>query len=300
MEKFNLSHCTVCPRECGADRNIGVGICGAGAEISISKIMLHHWEEPCISGNDATGGSAAGGSGAVFFAGCPLKCVFCQNKAISRNSEKSEAYSPRRLADEIKRLEENGAFNINFVSPTHYIPQIIETLDIYKPAIPVIFNTGGYEKAESIEALRGYADIFLTDFKYGSVEFGKKYSCAPDYAENAAKALSVMLSVAGKSVFSSDGMMKKGVIIRHLILPGGRHDSIKALETVAGTVPPADVILSLMSQYTPDFAPPEMRELRRRITTFEYESVRNAALELGFSGYSQDVSSAKASYTPDF
>lgn len=296
MEKFDLSHCTVCPRECKADRYSSVGACGAGAVLSVSKIMIHHWEEPCISGKD----NSARGSGAVFFGGCPLKCVFCQNKAISRNTAKTEEYTPHRLAEELKKLEEAGAYNINFVSPTHFIPQIIETLDIYKPKIPIIFNTGGYEKAESVEALRGYADIFLTDFKYGTPEFGKKYSAAADYYETAAKSLYVMLSVAGKPEFSVDGMLNRGVVVRHLILPGGRHDSVAALEKVAETVPATDVILSLMSQFTPDFVPPEIKELRRKITTFEYEYVRNAALKMGFSGYSQDIASVGAAYTPDF
>lgn len=290
-----MTRCTVCPRECGADRTAGRGFCGADDKMRVAKIMLHKWEEPCISGNDTERGS-----GAVFFCGCPLKCVFCQNKAISRNAENMREYSPEALAEEIRRLEDAGAYNINFVSPTHYIPQIIETLEIYKPKIPVVFNTGGYEKAESVEALRGYADIFLTDFKYGSEEFGKKYSASPDYTVKATEALKVMVTALGKPEFSPDGMMKSGVIVRHLILPGGRHDSVKALKKVAETVNPESVVLSLMSQYTPDFAPENMREIRRRITSFEYETVRNYALELGFSGYSQDTGSATKKYTPDF
>lgn len=292
---FDMKKCTVCPRECGADRTAAAGVCGAGSAMRIAKIMLHRWEEPCISGNGRDGGS-----GAVFFGGCPLKCVFCQNKAISRGTSGMEEYSPRRLSDVIKKLEEDGAYNINFVSPTQYIPQIIETLDIYKPSIPVVFNTGGYEKPETVAALRGYADIFLTDFKYGKKETAKKYSAAPDYVEAAVSALPEMVACAGKPDFSEDGMMKRGVIIRHLILPGERHDSIAALELIARTVSADDVVLSLMSQYTPDFAPEEYKNLHRRVTTFEYESVRERALSLGFSGYSQDTDSAVKSYTPEF
>lgn len=295
MTDFDIKNCKICPRECGADRMRAPGFCGAGGNMTVAKIMLHKWEEPCISGNDP-----ARGSGAVFFGGCPLRCVFCQNKDISRKTEGMKEYSPKELSDEIRRLEEAGAYNINFVSPTQYIPQIIEALDIYKPEIPVVFNTGGYEKRETVEKLRGYADIFLTDFKYGSPDFAKKYSSAPDYPEKAAEALCVMLEIAGKPRFSKDGMMKSGVIVRHLILPGGRHDSEMALETVAKTVPAGDVVLSLMSQYTPDFAPAEMKEICRRITTFEYETVREKALALGFSGYSQDVLSANRKYTPKF
>lgn len=295
MQKFDLSRCTVCPRSCGADRTVGCGVCGAGVKMCVAKVMLHKWEEPCISGNDKKRGS-----GAVFFGGCPLKCVFCQNKAISRSTKGLKEYSPRELAEILRRLEDEGAYNINFVSPTQYIPQIIETLDIYRPKIPVIFNTGGYEKAETVEALRGYADIFLTDFKYGTNETGKKYSAVTDYTDRAAEALAAMVSVAGKTEFSSDGMMKKGVIVRHLILPGERGDSIKALQKAAQTVSPEDVVLSLMSQYTPDFAPEGLFSLKRRITTFEYETVRDTALSLGFSGYSQNTESAKSLYTPDF
>ncbi len=292
---FDLTKCTVCPRECGTDRTKSAGICGAGSAMRVAKIMLHRWEEPCISGN-----GRERGSGAVFFGGCPLKCVFCQNKAISRSTYGMKDYSPRRLADVLKKLEEEGAYNINFVSPTQYIPQIIETLDLYRPSIPVIFNTGGYEKRETVAALRGYADIFLTDFKYGTAQTAKKYSNAPDYHEQAREALAEMVSVTGGPLFDENGMMKRGVIVRHLIIPGERHDSMEALRLVSETVSPGDVVISLMSQYTPDFAPENMKNLRRRVTTFEYETVREYALSLGFSGYSQDTSSARKTYTPDF
>lgn len=292
---FDLTRCRICPRQCGADRRRTCGVCGADATVRVAKVMLHHWEEPCISGNDKSRGS-----GAVFFGGCPLKCVFCQNAPISRGTVPMEEYTPEKLSRVIRRLENEGAYNINLVSPTQYLPQIIEALDLYKPKIPVVFNTGGYERPRAIEKLRGYADIFLTDFKYGSADTARRYSAAPDYTDYAKKALAAMVSVAGKPQFSSDGMMKSGVIVRHLILPGERHDSIAALNMISQTVDTDDVLLSLMSQYTPDFAPKEIRNLNRRITTFEYETVRSAALSLGFSGYSQDAASAVKAYTPDF
>ncbi len=292
--KFDLSKCDVCPRRCGADRYNAVGVCGEGADMRIAKIMLHRWEEPCISGNDSDRGS-----GAVFFSGCPLKCVFCQNKAISCGGA-GKVYTPQELAEEFKKLETSGAYNINLVSPTHFLPQIIETLELHRPAIPVVFNTGGWERAEAVSELAGYAGIFLTDFKYGSNEIARAYSACAEYVGTAAAALKEMVRITGKPRFDSDGMLKSGTIVRHLILPGVRRDSVSALERIAEAVPPDSVILSLMSQYTPDFAPKSIPALCRRVTTFEYEYVRDAALSMGFDGYSQDVSSAKSAYTPDF
>ena len=296
MNCFDLNCCTVCPRECGADRYKKKGVCGVGAEVRVAKTMLHKFEEPCISGCDPDRGS-----GAIFFAGCSLKCVFCQNKAISRG-ECGEAFTVSQLADEMLSLQDMGAHNINLVTPTHYIPQIIESLDIAKPrlSIPVVFNTGGYEKAETIRCLDGYADIFLTDFKYGTSELAKKYSAAENYPEIAASALKEMLAITGAPVFDSDGMMKKGIIIRHLVLPGGRHDSETALRLIADTVTVGDVLLALMRQYTPDFAPTDLKELRRKVTSFEYNYVLDIATSLGFNGFSQYKESAQTIFTPDF
>ncbi len=291
-----MKNCTVCPRECGVDRYTKRGVCGVGAEVRVAKTMLHKFEEPCISGSDPERGS-----GAIFFSGCSLKCVFCQNRAISRG-EVGEIYTPRRLADEMLRLQDAGAYNINLVTPTHYDPQIISALDMAKPGlrIPVIFNTGGYEKAETISRLRGYADIFLTDFKYGTSELAERYSAASDYPRVAADALREMLSIVGRPVFDGGGMMQSGIIIRHLVLPGGRRDSEAALRLIAGTVPPCDVLLALMRQYTPDFAPEHIKELRRRVTSFEYNSVLSVATALGFTGFTQDKSSSDTVFTPDF
>ena len=296
MNCFDLRCCTVCPRKCGADRFTSKGACGVGAEVRVAKTMLHKFEEPCISGSDPKRGS-----GAIFFAGCSLKCVFCQNKAISRG-ECGEIFTVSQLADEMLRLQDAGAHNINLVTPTHYVPQIINALDIAKPRlqIPMVFNTGGYEKAETIRMLNGYADVFLTDFKYGTSELAEKYSAAGDYPHVAASALKEMLAIVGRPVFDSDGMMQKGIIIRHLVLPGGRRDSEAALRLIADTVPVDDVLLALMRQYTPEFAPEHIKELRRRVTSFEYNYVLDVATSLGFNGFSQDKESAQTIFTPDF
>lgn len=294
MKNFDPKCCTLCPRECMADRTKGSGICGEGDVMRISKIMLHRWEEPCISGTDPQRGS-----GAIFFSGCPLHCLYCQNKAIS-GGKKGELYTPKDLAREMRSLEDSGAYNINFVTPTHFVPMIINALDVYRPAIPTVFNTSGYEKEEAVLSLKGYADIFLADMKYGTEETAKKYSAAPDYPSVALRAIKRMVEITGAARFDDDGMMKKGVIVRHLVLPGGRKDSVAALESLEKEVGTENVILSLMSQYTPEFYNGEYKELRRRTTTFEYEYVRDCALEMGFSGFGQDRQSAVSAYTPDF
>lgn len=294
MKKYDPSNCTLCPRNCGADRISSVGLCGEGQDMRISKIMLHRYEEPCISGTDGERGS-----GAVFFSGCPLHCVYCQNKKISGGGV-GEIYSPARLADAMRSLEKMGAYNINFVTPTHFIPKITESLDIFRPNIPTVFNTSGYEKADTVLLLDGYVDIFLADLKYGTKELAAEYSSADDYADVAIEAISKMVEITGDAEFSSDKMMKKGTIVRHLVLPGGRHDSETALKRLADEVGADKVILSLMSQFTPEFVPENEKKLKRRVTSFEYNYVRDVALELGFSGFGQDRQSATDIYTPDF
>lgn len=288
----------MCPRRCGADRDAGErGVCGAGREISVARTMLHPWEEPCLT--------ARGAAGAIFFSGCPLGCVYCQNRAISRpradGTLAGEAWDEDRLAREMLSLQAAGAGCINLVSPTQYARRILDALRTVKArlSIPVVWNTGGYETVETVAACAGLVDIFLTDMKYGTAAPAARYSRAPDYPAAAAAALGEMVRQIGAPVWAGDALAR-GVIVRHLILPGGRHDSEAALELTARTVPPDSVVLSLMRQYTPDFAPREEKALCRRVTTFEYESVREAALRLGFSGYGQDAASARASYTPDF
>jgi len=289
-----MKECTLCPRECKKDRTKGTGYCGEGDSMRVAKIMLHRWEEPCISGNDRDRGS-----GAVFFSGCPLHCIYCQNRDISSGG-KGKIYAPALLAEAIKELETAGAYNINFVTPTHFTHGIIASLEIYRPSIPTVFNTSGYEKADTIEALRGYADIFLADLKYGGEESALRYSKAPDYLPVTLKAIEKMIDITGPCQFFDDGMMKKGVIVRHLVLPGGRHDSVNALKALKDAVGTENILLSLMSQYTPDFAPEDCKPLSRRVTTFEYEFVRDAALDMGFEGFGQDKNSATRAYTPEF
>ena len=298
-----LTECSLCPRRCSADRTKQRGRCGANADIEVSKIMLHVWEEPPISGKDKTRGS-----GAIFFTHCSLGCAYCQNGKISRAPCVGEIYSPDALADEMLSLEEKGAYNINCVSPTHYSAQIAEAVRIAKNrglTLPIVWNTGGYELPEVISSLGGVVDVFLTDFKYASPDLASLYSSAPDYPEYAALALREMLSLVGAPKYDNDGMMKRGVIVRHLVLPSHRDDSIAVLHRIAETVPPSEILLSLMAQYTPDFLPEAQdgdryAKIRRKITTYEYDKVAEEAVRLGFEGFMQERSSATARFTPDF
>ncbi len=294
--KYDFTKCTLCPRRCGADRTRSVGICGSGDTVRVAKTMLHKWEEPVISGTDGDRGS-----GAIFFDGCPLHCVFCQNKAISCGGV-GEPVSPERLGEMMLELQSAGAYNINLVSPTQYTPLICEAIDLCRDSltVPVVWNTGGYETVETIRMLRGYVDIYLTDFKYGSADTAARYASAPDYPDAARDALTEMVSQAGAPVIGWDGMMKRGVILRHLVLPGERRDSEAVLRTVAHAVGSENVLLALMRQYTPDFYEGDRGNLKRRLTSFEYGYVRDIAETLGFDGFIQDAESAKASYTPDF
>ncbi len=284
--------CTLCPRRCGADREAGeIGFCGAGADVRVAKVMLHPWEEPCFGEK----------SGAIFFTGCPLRCVYCQNKPISRCEIAGEVYSVERLAGEMLSLAERGAENIDLVSPTQYAGKILTALSAVKSRlqIPVIWNTGGYETEETVRAAARYADVFLTDMKYGTAELAARYSDAPDYPETALAALAVMVEETGAPVWAGDRLVR-GVVVRHLVLPGGRQDSAEALRKAAKAVDPKKVVLSLMRQYTPDFAPADLRPLHRRVTTYEYESVRETAVALGFEGFGQDAGAATAAFTPDW
>lgn len=297
---FSLQNCTVCPRKCGADRTVSPGFCGATEIVEVSKIMLHRWEEPCISGTDEKRGS-----GAMFFTHCPLGCVYCQNRDISRRDCSGKPYTVEELADVFLRLQTDGAYNINLVSPTHYTPQLVDAVRLAKErglTLPIVWNTGGYELPETIESLRGTVDVFLTDFKYASPDVAKLYSSAADYPTVAAESLGKMHELAGACVFDDHGMLQRGIIIRHLILPGHRADSIDVLRKIAEIVPVADVKLSLMAQYTPEFLEPveKYKKIRRRITSFEYQTVLDEAEKLGFDGYSQERTSATRKYTPDF
>lgn len=294
-----MSKCYICPRECGADRAGGeIGICRAPSELLVAKTMLHKWEEPCISGH--------GGAGTVFFSGCNLHCLYCQNCAIS-NGQIGRALSDEELCQEIFTLVNSGAECIELVTPTHYTENLADLLTNIKPrlSVPVVWNSSGYEKARSLKMLDGLVDVYLPDFKYFGSEIANNYSSAPDYAEVALSALEEMLSQTGKPQINSQGILQKGVLVRHLVLPSHRADSIAVLNLLAEKFGPDSLLLSLMSQYTPDFyigsgSQGNHKPLCRRVTSFEYNSVMKAAQALGFDGYFQAPSSADKQYTPDF
>lgn len=290
---YDLTECRLCPRNCGADRTTGIGFCGGGVMARVAKAYLHMWEEPCISGKN--------GSGTVFFSGCSLKCIFCQNYKISAENFGREVTS-QRLGEIFLEQQDRGAHNINLVSPTHYVPQIINALDNVKDRlrIPVVYNSGGYEKTETLKMLDGYVDIYLPDFKYYDNSIAEKYSAAPDYFEMVTSAIDEMFRQVGKYNIGEDGLMRKGMIIRHLTLPTHRFDSVKVLEEIKRRYGTENVLLSLMSQYTPFYESSRYKELTRRISTFEYSFVADKAAELGFDGFMQEKSSAKEEYTPDF
>ncbi len=288
-----ISHCTLCPRKCGADRTKGAGMCGGGSMPKAARSALHHWEEPCISGTK--------GSGTIFFSGCPLNCIFCQNRSISH-----ENYGKELTIDELSRcildLQSQGAHNISFVTGTHYVPRIVSALQMVKDSltIPVVWNTSGYERVETLRSLDGIANIYLPDFKYLYPETAEKYSHAENYPETAEKAILEMYRQTGKPVFDEEGIMKSGLIIRHLVLPGHRHESMALLERLTELLPRDGFLLSLMGQYTPPKTALPYKNLNRRLTTMEYQSVLKRAEELGLQGFSQELSSASSEYTPDF
>ena len=291
--ELSYKNCNTCPRGCGVDRDTSVGICRSGSRVKISRVSRHMYEEPAICGNR--------GAGTVFFSGCNLGCVFCQNSIISRRSVGKE-FDEKELSELFLTVAASGVSTLDLVTPTHFTPTVAAALTAVKDklGIPVVWNSGGYESVESLELLRGLVDIYLPDFKYYSPELSEKYSNAADYRERAEEALSFMYNMLGASEFDSDGMMKKGIIVRHLVLPGQRKDSIACLRRLAEILPVSDIRLSLMSQYTPDFYKGDDKNLLRRLTTFEYESVRSEALRLGFDGYMQAPASASAEYTPEF
>ncbi len=289
---FQITHCTLCPRRCGTDRSKHPGYCGGGSGIKAARAALHHWEEPCISGTN--------GSGTVFFSGCHMHCCFCQNEPISADSYGTEI-TPMRLAEIFLELQAQNAHNINLVTASHLLPWILEALRIAKPKlhIPVVYNCGGYELVEQIAALDGYVDIFLPDFKFFDEQTALAYANAPDYPQVAEHAIRQMLQQTGPPVLEN-GILQRGCIIRHLVLPGHRHESIALMRHLAEVFGTDDFLLSLMAQYTPMKEFPDHPELNRRITKMEYNSVLQEVQKLGFKGYLQDKSAAQSGYTPDF
>lgn len=283
--------CSLCPRGCFAERNEteGKGFCGLNGKIKVARIAPHMWEEPPISGTR--------GSGAVFFSGCTLRCVFCQNYEISALN-KGTYISVKKLADEFKRLEESGVHNINLVSPTPYVNSIIKALDIYRPNIPIVYNCGGYESTDTIKMLDGYIDIYLPDFKYSDDTLALKYSKAREYKNTAIKAVNEMIKQVGENHFDSGGIMEKGVIIRHLVLPNHTKNSIGVLDIINETFPGTPV--SLMGQYVPCYKACEIEKLSRKITRREYNKVKEYMENLGLSGFAQELSSADDKYIPNW
>lgn len=282
--------CNQCPRKCNIDRSSRLGVCGVGEDYTLARAGLHLWEEPCISGEK--------GSGTVFFSGCSLKCVYCQNYDISHRNYGKEI-SEEEIIDIFKRLEEKGAHNINLVNPTHYVIQLAKTLSKYKPSIPVVYNTGGYDSVESLKMLEGLVDIYLTDMKYVSPKVSKKYSKAENYFEAASKAILEMYRQQPEDIFE-DSLMKKGLIIRHLVLPGNVSQAFKVLEWVKDNLP-SDTVLSLMGQYLPCGKAEDYPVINRRLSEREYNMVLDRAEMLGFENvYIQELSSASQEYIPPF
>ena len=291
---FTAMPCELCPRKCGIDRSSGeLGFCGVGDEFKIARAAPHMWEEPVISGQN--------GSGAIFFSGCSLRCVFCQNKKISHGAC-GRTVTDAELEKLIFELVDAGVHNIDLVTATHYTDRLVPLLERIKPSLPVpiVWNSSGYERTETLSRLDGLVDIYLPDLKYFDRELSKSYSSAPDYFPVAIAAIKEMHRQVGAPVIEN-GLMKKGVIVRHLVLPGCRKDSLRLLDELAATVGRDGILLSVMSQYTPEFLGEcEYKNLSRRVTRFEYESVLVRVAELGFDGFSQDRSSATARYTPEF
>lgn len=292
-----LSNCRLCPRSCGVNRYEKSGACGGGALARVAKVSLHPWEEPAIAGPET-----GKGAGTVFFSGCNLRCVFCQNYEISHYAKGREVTS-EELGEIFLHQQAQGAATLDLVTPTHYVPQIIQALAYAKKrgfSLPVVYNSSGYESVSTIELLEGSVDVYLPDLKYYTSELSRAYSKAQDYFPVAAKAIKAMVQQVGRPVLDAQGIMTKGVLVRHMVLPGARHDSMKLLDWLWQTFGD-DIYLSLMSQYTPMYKAEEYKNLKRRLTTFEYQSVTDYASELGFTQcFVQQRSSATRAYVPDW
>ncbi|MGI6031704.1 MAG: radical SAM protein [Eubacteriales bacterium] len=289
-----MTLCELCPRRCRVDRSRTKGRCGVGEELRVARAALHAWEEPCLSGER--------GSGTIFFAGCPLGCVYCQNRKISRG-EAGSVLTVRQLAEEMLRLQAQGAHNINLVTPTHYVPGIIGALEEARRlgmTLPVVYNTSGYERVETLRRLEGLVDIWLPDCKYASGELARRYSGAEDYPQVAMAALEEMVRQQPRPVFDEEGMMTKGVIVRLLLLPGCLEDAKEVVRRVVELCGDR-VYLSLMNQYTPMPGLEKWPELQRKVTGEEYEQLVDFALELGVTqGFIQEGETAQESFIPDF
>lgn len=285
--------CNLCPRKCGAVRTAdrGEGYCRMPEGPVLARAALHHWEEPPISGTK--------GSGTVFFSGCSLGCVFCQNEEIS-HKDFGKPVSVERLGEICDELIAQGAHNINFVTPTHYAHVIGELLNGHPLGVPVVWNCGGYEREETLRALEGRVQIYLPDMKYLDGQAARRYSCAENYPEVAKAAVREMVRQVGPCRFDGDGLLKRGVIIRHLLLPGQLAGAKEVMDWVAGEFEPGTVLFSLMSQYTPWGRAKEFPEIDRRLRKSEIRAAQQYMDALGLEGFVQDGESAKREYTPEF
>ena len=295
MDLSILKDCTLCPRECHVDRTAGEkGYCKATGKLVVARTALHMWEEPCISGEE--------GSGTVFFCGCPLGCVYCQNSKISRGMS-GMAITVERLAEIFLELQGKGANNINLVTPSHYVPHIIEALKISRKkglTVPIVYNCSGYEKVKTLKLLEGYIDIYMPDFKYMSDEPAVKYSGCRNYSAVASKAIEEMVRQVKEPVFDERGIMKKGVIVRHLALPGYIDDSKRVVKYLYETYGDR-ILISIMNQYTPMTRSMAYPELNRKLTDEEYDELVDYALEIGVeNGFIQKGETALESFIPEF
>lgn len=291
-----MSDCTLCPRRCHANRAAGqTGFCGQTAQLRAARAALHFWEEPCISGDC--------GSGTVFFSGCSLQCIFCQNHEIALG-ESGKVISVERLSQIFLELQEKGAANINLVTAGHFIPQVCRALELSKAdglSIPIVYNTGSYEEAASLRLLEGLVDIWLPDLKYFSGDLSARYSSAPDYFQVATAAIAEMFRQTPTAVFDpKTGLMQRGIIVRHLMLPGQAADSKKILRYLHTTYGDA-IYISIMNQYTPLAGVSEIPELNRKVAPEEYRRVLDFADRIGIeNGFMQEDGTAAESFIPPF
>ena len=287
---YDMTNCTLCPRQCKTDRTKGRGRCRMPDRPVLARAALHHWEEPPLSGTR--------GAGTVFFSGCSLGCIFCQNDSISQQDFGKEI-TAARLREIFFELIQAGAHNIDLVNPTHYAHVVAETLAEPLP-VPVVWNSGGYDRVETLRTLEGKIQIYLPDYKYPDSAGAKKYAGAEDYPETAQAAIREMVRQTGPYELDDAGILKKGVIIRHLILPGRLEQAKRVMDWVADTFPPHTVLFSLMSQYTPWGKADQYPELNRRLRKSEVRAASAYMANLGLDGFSQEESAAKAEYIPNF
>jgi putative pyruvate formate lyase activating enzyme len=290
-----LKKCNLCPRKCCVNRLDGnLGFCSASKDVKIAKVTLHMWEEPCISGTL--------GSGTVFFSNCNLKCVFCQNHNISHEGT-GKAVSINRLSEIFLEQQERGAHNINLVTPTHYVPQIIEALKLAKNkglTIPILYNSNGYENVDTIKALKGFIDVYLPDLKYFKEKYAIKYSNAPNYFNTARAVITEMVAQVGEAKFNDDGIIQKGVIIRHLMLPGLLFDSKKVVDFIYSTFADS-VYISLMNQYTPMNEATRYPEISKPLNPNHYDTLVDYCVNLGITkGFIQENGTSSKAFVPDF